>query len=48
MSNAAIDGFIPVLVDMMRNPPDPNDNGSRSNRHAIIYGTTIPFHVSNK
>ncbi|KAF1919682.1 hypothetical protein BDU57DRAFT_441371 [Ampelomyces quisqualis] len=36
--------FIPFIMQMMADPPDPNVV-PLGNRHATIYGVTIPFHI---
>jgi hypothetical protein len=42
---SAMDEFIPFITKMMADPPDPNVV-PLGNRHATVYGVTLPFHVS--
>jgi len=37
--------FVPVLIEMMRNPPDPNEPLPLSNRLSTAIGVSIPFLV---
>lgn len=37
--------FQELMLEMMKNPPDPNEALPTSNRKDTMYGATIPFHV---
>lgn len=37
--------FETYMVEMMKNPPDPNEPLPLSNRPATLYGATLPFHL---
>ncbi|KAF2031504.1 hypothetical protein EK21DRAFT_63184 [Setomelanomma holmii] len=45
MTRSALDDFIPVLMEMMSSPPDPNAPIPRANRRDTAYGVAIPFHL---
>lgn len=45
MAQQAAVEFMPIILEMLRNPPDPNYK-ILTNRHETIYGVAIPFHVS--
>ncbi|KAH7128150.1 hypothetical protein B0J11DRAFT_430864 [Dendryphion nanum] len=44
-ATATNDVFVKVFLEMMKNPPDPNDPGPLSNRKETMYGVVIPFHI---
>ncbi|KAF2115940.1 hypothetical protein BDV96DRAFT_599480 [Lophiotrema nucula] len=37
--------FEAIMMEMMKNPPDPNASPPLSNRKETIYGATVPFHI---
>jgi hypothetical protein len=37
--------FEQYFVEMMKNPPDPNEPKPLSNRPATMYSATLPFHI---
>lgn len=43
---SALDEFIPFIVSMMKDAPDPNGRPPLGNRKETVYGATIPFQVS--
>ncbi|KAH8728629.1 hypothetical protein GQ44DRAFT_747490 [Phaeosphaeriaceae sp. PMI808] len=45
MTVSALDEFFPFILEMMKNPPDPNAPIPLGNRHETVYGVTIPFHI---
>jgi hypothetical protein len=47
MTGSAMDEFIPFIMNMMKNSPDPNAPVPLGNRPTTVYGVTIPFHVSH-
>jgi hypothetical protein len=46
MAEDAMSQFIPAILNMLQNPPDPNEPLPLSNRRETIYGVTLPFLVS--
>jgi hypothetical protein len=42
----SMDEFIPIILGMFKNPPDPNAPIPVGNRASTVYGVTMPFHVS--
>lgn len=46
MAEDAMSQFIPAILNMLQNPPDPNEALPLSNRRGTIYGVTLPFLVS--
>ncbi|KAH6644304.1 hypothetical protein C7974DRAFT_383291 [Boeremia exigua] len=45
MSKSAMNDFMPIIIEMMRNPPDPNEPLPLSNRLSTAIGVSIPFLV---
>lgn len=45
MANTAMNDFLPILVAMMKNPPDPNEPLPLSNRLEVAVGVSVPFLV---
>lgn len=45
MANTAINEFLPVIIEMMRNPPDPNEPLPLPNRLEVAVGVSVPFLV---
>ncbi|KAH7089108.1 hypothetical protein FB567DRAFT_324925 [Paraphoma chrysanthemicola] len=45
MTRSALDDFLPVLLEMMKDPPDPNEPLPLTHRRSTAYGVAIPFHV---
>lgn len=37
--------FMPIIVEMMRNPPDPNEPIPLANRLQVPIGVSVPFFV---
>lgn len=44
-TNTAMETFLPILIEMMRNPPDPNKPLPLSNRLEVAVGVSVPFLV---
>lgn len=45
MGTTAMSEFMPIIIEMMRNPPDPNAPLPLSNRFSTAVGVTVPFLV---
>jgi hypothetical protein len=45
MTLSAMEQFTLFIGKTIQDPPDPNAPQPMSNRHATIYGVTIPFQV---
>jgi hypothetical protein len=45
MANTALEAFLPILIEMMENPPDPNEPLPLSNRLEVAVGVSVPFLV---
>lgn len=45
MAEAAINDFMPIIVEMMRNPPDPNKPLPLANHFGTAIAVTMPFLV---
>jgi hypothetical protein len=43
MANTALEAFLPILIEMMENPPDPNEPLPLSNRLEVAVGVSVPF-----
>ncbi|KAJ4992823.1 hypothetical protein SVAN01_01527 [Stagonosporopsis vannaccii] len=43
MNNTAMREFMPALIEMMRNPPDPDEPLPLSNRLSTAIGVSVPF-----
>jgi hypothetical protein len=38
--------YIPIMLEMLKDPPDRNEPLPLANRPSTVYGVTMPFHVS--
>lgn len=45
MSNTAMSDFMPIILEMMQNPPDPNEPLPLMNRLSTAIGVSVPFLV---
>lgn len=45
MPNTAMNEFLPMIIEMMRNPPDPNEPLPLANRLEVVVGVSVPFLV---
>ncbi|KAF1923477.1 uncharacterized protein M421DRAFT_326036 [Didymella exigua CBS 183.55] len=41
--NTAVNDFLPIIIEMMRNPPDPNEPLPLANHLEVAVGVSVPF-----
>lgn len=46
MDNTALNEFMPIIIEMMRDPPDPNKPLPLTNRLSGAVGISMPFLVT--